>query len=321
MSRPLRLEYPGAWHHVMNRGWNKISVFEDNADHLQFIDLLKQAGEQFRLQVSAYCLMPNHYHLLVRTPEGNLARCMRHVGSLYTQYFNRKHDSDGPLFKGRYKSILVEEESYLLQLLRYIHQNPIRAGIVERMEKYPWSSHNGYLTDAEDWAWLHKEPVLDRLKSRKKYLAFVRNEDEEVERVFELKKLPSMLGGERFMEWVKEEFFGGAKRREVPQSAVLAPSRERILESVCSVYGVERGELFKSRRGQENGPRNAAVYLLRKVRGESSTDIASLFGLCTYSSVSSIIARINERLADDHVLREKIKEANDLAVNMSQEWT
>jgi putative transposase len=312
MSRPLRIEYPGAWHHVMNRGWNKIAIFKDGADHRQFVDLLKQTGEQFRLQVAAYCLMPNHFHLLVRTPEGNLARCMRHVGSLYTQYVNRKHDSDGPLFRGRYKSILVEEESYLLQLLRYIHQNPLRAGIVDRMEEYPWSSHHGYLTDAEEWAWLHKEPVLDRLRCRKEYLAFVQNEGEEVELAFGLKKFPSMLGGERFVEWVKGKFFEGSKRREVPQSSVLAPDRERIFEAVCSVFNVERVELFKARRGRTNDPRNMAVYLLRTMRGENTAEIAELFGVKTYSSVSSINTRMEERLGRDSEVREAIAKVRAL---------
>jgi putative transposase len=199
MARPLRLDYPGAWHHVMNRGWNKVAVFESPGDHGKFIDILRQTCEQFRLQVAAFCLMPNHFHLLVRTPEGNLPRCMRHLSSVYTQYFNRKHQSDGPLFKGRYRSILVEEETYLHQLVRYIHQNPVRAGLAARLEEYPWSSHQGYLSESSEWAWLSKSLVLGRFANRQEYLAFVRQDDSDVGEVFSLKRLPAMLGSDRFV--------------------------------------------------------------------------------------------------------------------------
>ena len=107
----------------------------------------------WKLKVSAYCLMSNHYHLLVQTPEGNLSRCMRHLNGVYTQRFNRKYDRDGQLFRGRYKAVLVEEDSYLLELLRYIHRNPLEAGMVQDLEGWPpWSSHRGYLANAKTGA-------------------------------------------------------------------------------------------------------------------------------------------------------------------------
>jgi putative transposase len=317
MSRPLRIEYPGAWHHVLNRGWNKITVFEDKTDHFKFIELLKQAGKMFKLQVSAYCLMPNHFHLLVQTPEGNLARGMRHVGSLYTQYYNNKHKSDGPLFKGRYKSILVEEESYLLRLVRYIHQNPIKAELANRLEMYPWSSHQGYLSNAAKWDWLNKGPVLDRFTSKREYLSFVSENELEAERIFTMGRIPSVLGCERFMEWVKESFFEKTRSREVPQSALLAPTRERIIQALCQKCGIEREEIFKSRRGHENVPRKMAIYLMRTMRGENTADIAKLFRLKTYSSVSSAIRRVERQLRRDERLRMLTIEVESLAVSMA----
>ena len=126
MSRPLRIEYPGAWYHVMNRGRRHCDVFEEEEDFHLFLDILKNTSKMWNLKVSAYCLMSNHYHLLVQTPDGNLSRCMRHLNGVYTQRFNRRHDYDGQLFRGRYKAILVEEDHYLLELLRYIHCNPTR---------------------------------------------------------------------------------------------------------------------------------------------------------------------------------------------------
>jgi len=122
MSRPLRIEYPGAWYHVMNRGRRSESIFSDRYDYLKFIDLLIEISEMWNVNVAAYCLMTNHYHILLQTPDGNISRCMRHLNSVYTQRYNRRHGLDGQLFRERYKSILVCNDSHLLQLVRYIHK-------------------------------------------------------------------------------------------------------------------------------------------------------------------------------------------------------
>ena len=120
MSRPLRIECPNAWHHVMNRARRGQMLFVDKDDYTCFLDLLRETSEIFNIKIFAYCLMPTHYHLLVQTPEMNLARCMRHLNGVFTQRYNIQQKCDGTLFRGRYKSILVEEDSYLLQLVRYI---------------------------------------------------------------------------------------------------------------------------------------------------------------------------------------------------------
>ncbi len=109
--------------------------------------------------------MPKHYHLLIQTPEGNLSRCMRHINGVYTQRFNRAHGYDGNLFRGRYKSILVDESNYLLQLVRYIHRNPVRVNMIERLEEYRWSNHHGYLSKNDKWALLYKDFILTMLSN------------------------------------------------------------------------------------------------------------------------------------------------------------
>ena len=134
MSRPLRIQYPDAWYHVMNRGRRGEEIFTDDKDYAAFIDLLKEINDDYKVKVSAYCLMSNHYHLLVQTPDSNISRAMRHLNGVYTQRYNRIHHSDGPLFRGRYKAILVEADSYLLELLRYIHRNPLGAGVVDNLQ-------------------------------------------------------------------------------------------------------------------------------------------------------------------------------------------
>ena len=149
MSRPLRIQYPDAWYHLMNRGRRREEVYADASDYSAFIDLLRDASEIFNVRIAAYCLMSNHYHLLIQTPDGNISRFMRHVNGVYTQSFNKRHGLDGPLFRGRYKSILIDQDSYLLELVRYIHRNPFDSGLENAFGQYPWSSHRGYVSNAK----------------------------------------------------------------------------------------------------------------------------------------------------------------------------
>ena len=121
MARPLRIGYPGAWYHVMNRGAGRRYIFKNNTHRHYFLSLLEDTQDRFHAEWHAYCLMGNHYHLLLRTPDANLQRIMRHLNGLYTQFFNRSERKDGPLFRGRYKAFLVDTQSYWLPLSRYIH--------------------------------------------------------------------------------------------------------------------------------------------------------------------------------------------------------
>ncbi len=115
MSRPLRIEYPDAWYHVMNRGRRSEEIFFSDTDREEFLTVLREAGELWNLSISVYCLLPNHYHLLVQTPAGNISRCMRHINGVYTQRFNRRNKKEGQLFRGRYKAVLVDKDHYLLE--------------------------------------------------------------------------------------------------------------------------------------------------------------------------------------------------------------
>ncbi len=133
MSRPLRIEYPGAWYHIMNRGRRGSDIFEEEEERKIFLILLKESTKLWNVHISAYCLMNNHYHILAKTPQANLSRIMRHLNGVYTQRFNRFHGYDGQLFRGRFKSILIEDDNYLLELVRYIHRNPLRARVIDNL--------------------------------------------------------------------------------------------------------------------------------------------------------------------------------------------
>lgn len=324
MSRPLRIQYPDAWYHVMNRGRRGESIFRREEDYLAFIDLLKETVAMWNLRVGAYCLMSNHYHLLIKTPDANLSRCMRHLNGVYTQRFNRSHRLDGQLFRGRYNAILVEEDSYLLELLRYVHRNPLKAGLLKVLHRYPWSSHQGYFSDAKKWNWLYKDFILslfsdDKTVARKMYKGFVAKETpEEINRIFDRKNLPSALGSESFLTWMKGTFFLGKRHKEVPESRALSPDAERIKEEVCRNYGVERVDLYRSRRGNLNEPRNMAIYLLRTMRGDNLEEIGREFNISRFSSVSSVVVRMREKISENRRLRKRIEEMK-ASIRMSQE--
>ena len=317
MSRPLRIEYPGAWYHVMNRGRRHESIFSDKHDYSMFIDLLIEASEMWNVNVAAYCLMTTHYHILLQTPDGNISRCMRHLNSIYTQRYNRRHGFDGQLFRGRYKSILACNDSHLLQLVRYIHKNPVKAGLVNDMPDYEWSSYKGYLSYAKKWKWLYKDYIFSMITQKKQgrlkpFIEFMQeNDSEEVTRLFSLKKLPSFFGPESFITGIKEKYYFKKKCYEIPESKSLSPTSDTIISAVCEHYGVSFAELLITRRGVFNEPRNIAVYLLRQVRGESLNNISELFNIKAYSTVSSILRRVSRLKKSDRKIKKQVSEIQD----------
>ena len=298
MARPLRIEYPDAWYHVMNRGRRGENTFSDRKDYDAFLVVLKEATEMFALRVAAYCLMPNHYHLLVQTPAGNLSRVMRHINGVYTQRYNRRHKIDGQLFRGRYKAVLVEEDSYLLELLRYIHRNPVRANICKAVNEYPWSSHHGYVSKAKKWDWLYTQFLLDMFtvnpgKVKRAYVEFVQCEDSaEVTDFFSKKKLASIFGSVDFVEWVKKRYYEQKKHEEVPESRQLAPTIAEIKKKVSESYHVEAKSLELAKRGQVNQPRNVAIYLSRKLTGLRLAEIGNEFDLDKYSPGAVLLSEL-----------------------------
>ena len=153
MTRPLRIEFAGALYHVTSRGDRREDIYPDDEDREAWLDVLSLVCERFNWLIHAYCQMTNHYHLLVETVDGNLSRGMRQLNGRYTQRFNRRHGLAGHLYQGRYTAILVQKESYLQELSRYVVLNPLRAGIVERPEDWPWSSYGSTagLVEAPDW--------------------------------------------------------------------------------------------------------------------------------------------------------------------------
>jgi len=312
MSRPLRIEYPYAWYHVMNRGRRHEAIFEDKNDYSAFLELLQDAIDIFHIKVAAFCLIQNHYHILIQTPEGNISRSMRHINGIYTQRFNRIHGYDGHLFRGRYKSILIDADSYLLQVMRYIHRNPINAGLSENLN-YTWSSHKAYLSDLKKWRWVSREKILTMLSGTKAlqktvYRDFVNESDnEDFSAIYKKRKLPAILGSEPFLKLIKNKYFIKKKHIEVPESQLLSPEPDKIMAVVCAKYKVSISDLRISIRGQLNEARNVAIYLMRHLRGDTLSSICKEFGLKKDSSAGSIVARVKKQTIRDKQFRNKVE--------------
>lgn len=167
MSRPLRIEYPGAVYHVTSRGNEKKPVFKDDTDRLNFLNTLKHVNKRYNWICHAYCLMTNHYHLLIETPDGNLSLGMRQLNGVYTQLFNRRHGRTGHLFQGRYKAILIQKDSHLLEVCRYVVLNPVRAKMVEKPGDHTWSSYQATAGRAKPHPSLTTDWVLGQFSGKR----------------------------------------------------------------------------------------------------------------------------------------------------------
>jgi len=226
LARQLRIEYPGACYHVFSRGNQKQPIFLSDDDRCFFLKCLREAHEKFGIIVHVYCLMPNHYHLILETPLGNLSNMMHFLNTAYTVYFNAKHKRSGHLFQGRYKSILIDAKSYAQELSKYIHLNPVRSEIVELPEQYPWSSYGYYRGTAKHEKWLETSFILSLFDehpedARKAYSEFVMDGiGKEVPVSIKESIRTGILGSEEFIANIKKEFLGdniGKPDREKPQ--------------------------------------------------------------------------------------------------------
>jgi putative transposase len=169
VPKPLHIEYENAYYHVMNRGPGRQKIFHDERYFEAFITTLAEAHQRFGIQILCYCLMGNHYHLLVKTPEVNLGRAMRHINGLYTQRYNRLKNTNGSLFRGRCKAICLEEDSYQLQFSRYIHRSPVEAKLVKRLDDYSWSRYSCYVKNQKVPQWFYPKEIFEQLQAKSNF--------------------------------------------------------------------------------------------------------------------------------------------------------
>ena len=278
MARPLRIEYPGAWYHVTCRGNERKPVFKDDSDRRHFLEVLGTTSNLYDTEIHVFVLMDNHLHLALSSRDANLSRFMQRLNTAYTVYFNRRHQRSGHLFQGRYKAILIEADTYLLELSRYIHLNPVRIRKYSSLpvnskrkilREYPWSSFLGYIKPENRLAFMNYSKVLgmigseDNAESRKWYADFVLKgilKDMNIT-FWEGVKGQAILGSDDFTGEIRERFLAG--KHSDPRAIVglneLADkpfTMEGIARQVAAHFGIEEGDLY---------PRNAPFRLARSI--------------------------------------------------------
>jgi putative transposase len=229
MARPLRLEFAGALYHVTSRGDGREDVYLSNEDRLAWLETFAAVCSRFNWVCHAYCLMSNHYHLMVETPDANLSIGMRQLNGVYTQRFNRTHRRVGHVFQGRFKAILVDKESYLLELTRYVVLNPLRAKMVRKLESYPWSSYLATCGEVSAPAWLHVDAILapfgsQRARAIARYVEFV-HEGRNLPSVWSVLQSQIYLGSEAFLKRMQKLIEEKPTLSEVPKAQQRASAK------------------------------------------------------------------------------------------------
>lgn len=280
MARPLRIEHPGALYHVTSRGDGREDIYLDDSDRQQFLQILGKVCRRMEWRCYAYCLMGNHYHLLIETPKANLARGMRQLNGVYTQTFNRVHRRVGHVFQGRYKAILVQRDPYLMELCRYIVLNPVRAKMARKAESWLWSSHQVILGTRAAPPWLYRDEVLSLFsnqaaRARSQYAKFVAD-GVGGPRVWESLRQQIYLGDDGFLEQMQRKIdkaMSLSKASEVPRQ-----QRKPKVETLEAITG----------RHPEPAAAMAEAYLSGHYRMH---EIARHFGV-HYATVSRAVKRL-----------------------------
>ena len=289
MARPLRLEYAGALYHVTARGNARQDIFLDDEDRRRFLRVLERVVSRFHLLLHAYCLMNNHFHLVVETPEANLSTAMRQLNGVYTQAFNRRHERVGHVLQGRFKAIVVERDSYLLELCRYVVLNPVRARITRKPETSAWSSYRATagLTPAPPFLtveWLLSQFGQQRAAAERKYRAFVAEgigQDSPWEQV----QGQVLLGSERFVDRLWAQLQNKQAFTEIPREQRFA-ARPKL------------SHLFPARLRTNRAQRDAVIRQAHLDYGYSLTEIGRAVGL-HYSTISRIVSAATGGRAQD----------------------
>lgn len=279
----MRIEFPGALYHITSRGNAKQEIFLDEKDFVNFLNILCLVVKRYNFILHAYCLMTNHYHLLIETPDGNLSKGMRQLNGLYTQKFNTRHNKVGHLLQGRYKAIIVDKDNYLLELCRYIVLNPLRARMVENLESWRWSSYRacaGYEKGlpclVPDWILSQfGSTIIEATTNYKDFILAGINKESPWEKL----KGQIYLGNDKFIEQIKGFMRGKETIKEIPktQRYIARPPLEEILNLK-----------------HNKDIREKTVYEAHVQYGYTLEEIAEFLGL-HYTTVSRIVKKVEEK--------------------------
>ncbi|HUU40191.1 MAG TPA: transposase [Desulfatiglandales bacterium] len=311
MTRPWRIEYEGAYYHVLSRGNERKDIFYGDKDRKLFVDTLGEVSDRFSVDIFAFVFMSNHYHVLLRTNRANLSKAMQWLGVTYTRRFNNAYGRSGHLFEGRFKSIVVENDAYVLELSCYIHRNPLRAGIAKRLVDYPWSSYPVYAYGRKGPDWLKTDLIRSFFSDEdyhKAYREKVQRYAGEENRLWEDFRHGVIMGTQQFVDRVKSRYVSERPHREIPQqrglvgridATMLLNKASQLLK--CDVeWFREAGRLY----GKDKENRDLLVYLLWERGAFTNGEIGDFFGV-TYTAVSHIVKKVKGQFKTDRDYRQK----------------
>ena len=312
MARPLRIEYEGAYYHVLSRGNKQQPIFLADYDRQTFLKTIARMSERFDVTIIAYVLMDNHYHLLIRTNRPNLSKSMQWLGTTYTTIFNLSNSQSGHLFQGRFKSIIVENEAYLLQLSYYIHRNPLRAGIVHRLIDYPWSSYPAYAYNLRCPDWLNTDLLLSQFgpanTGRNAYRKKVQKYADEEKSIWEEVKHGVIFGSKVFIDRIKTDYLSREGQADIPvlNNIVEDADLVEVIKTTSAILKIDIQRVRSSRRISKSDMihRDMLLYYLWQCGRYSNSEIGSQFGL-TISSVSRRVGIFNAMLDNNEKLQAK----------------
>jgi len=324
MARPLRIEIADGIYHVTGRVLAREDIARDDKDQKHWLDQLDAVVTRLGWRVFAWVLMSNHFHLFLTTPEPNLSRGMHDLNAGYVNWYNTRHRRRGPLFQGRFYSILVEREYHYWELTRYIHLNPVRAGMVEQPQEYPWSSCLDYLSNRRTPDWLAKDEVLaghgrTMRAAMREYRGFLREGiRRELPSPFENLVASTLLGSEAFVRRMRQEFGDEEPDVEVPASGDLRPdiTPNDVIALTAREYGISESDLCVQGR-HNNEPRRVAIHLCRRMTRASLSELGRIFGNVRGQALSYPLKQIRRRLEEDAGLH---REVARIEAGIREEW-
>lgn len=331
MARKLRIEYPGAIYHITHRGNGKMPVFSDDHDRARFLLRLSESLDIYNVRLYMFCLMLNHIHLVCETPQGNISRFMQSLTTGYTVYYNLRHARSGHLFQGRFGSKLVEGDSYLLALTRYVHLNPVYVDGVEslplkrrvtRLNRYQWSSYQGYVDETKAFEFVEYAPVLAMVDARgrgvasKKYRKFVEagiaKTDEEFMQLKDSSRYT--IGSSGFDSRIRVLYKKMIEGRDVVEDVSFRNQIEplpveTVIEVVCEVFGVNQEIVYIRQRGSHIRP--VVAKMLCKFAALTQRDVAEVLNLKSGAAVSCQLRKLRKITEVSEELKSQLDEITE----------
>lgn len=314
MARPLRIEFHGAHYHIFSRGTRKDNIFVEDRDRYIFLEKMEETAKKYNVFIHSYVLMNNHFHLYIETPQGNVTKAIHYLNTSYTNWFKAKYNIIGSIFQGRYKSILIEKESYAVTLSAYIHLNPVRADMVVQALDYKWSSYPAYLALVKKPCWLTTDLILNELSgNRKNYQKFVENWQilTDAGKTENMDGTHSILGTDNFENSIKSQIqkkYNKANFMEQPElRQFLSLDASKIMTALQEGFDISKEVFFLVK--YKNIYRKLLIYSLKKYSSLSLLEIGSIMNM-RYTAISENVRKLIHTSKENKNIKELIEKCD-----------